>query len=347
MERKINDFVISKNVFSCNHPQKMQFTWNNAQEILNRGISYLRLETTEQCNQRCNYCYFSGNYKTLRTHGNKRMSTATAHDAVDFLFQHSSDTPAVRISFYGGEPLLNFRTIKKTVEYAKYRFHTRVSFDIITNGTLLNDEIVEFLVENDFWVTLSLDGPSEIHDRNRIRIDGSGTFTDVWKNLNHMHTYNPIFFREKVCIRCTMTPPTTIQQMINFFDSGFLAKQEVSFSTVSNASNSQIDETQKWLSQVTRDSYLSLHNRLLAKQPDPFRYMPRTVSALVKNILNRKFTLLDKVIHPNKQCLPGARFPTVTTDGNIIICDAVGYNKDLSIGNVKNGWNIRGYNVHC
>ena len=69
--------------------------------------------------------------------------------------------------------------------------------------------------------------------------------------------------------------------------------------------------------------------------------MPRSVSGLVKNIMNRKLAPLKEVVYPNEQCLPGARWPTVTTEGNIIICDAVGYNKDLSIGNVKDGWNLK------
>lgn len=340
-ELTINNLATSKSIFSCNHPKKMQFTWDNAEEILHKRIAYLRLETTDQCNQRCNYCYFSGNYVTLRTHGNNIMSTATAFRAVDFLFQHSSDSPKIRISFYGGEPLLNFRTIKETVEYAKYRFRTRVSFDIITNGVLLNDEIMEFLVRNEFWVILSLDGPSEIHDRNRVRIDGSGTFSKVWKNLNDMNLHYPIFFREKVSIRCTMTPPTTIQQMIDFFDSSFLAEQEVSFSTVCKTSSSPNDETRKWLLQITRDSYLNLQKRLQSKQSDAFKYMPRSISDPVKNILNRKPTLLGEVVYPNKQCLPGARWPTVTTEGNIIICDAIGNNKDMLIGDIENGWNMK------
>lgn len=340
-ELAINNLAKSKGIFSCNHPQKMQFTWNDAHEILNKRIAYLRFEITDQCNQRCNYCYFSGNYMTLRTHGNSKMSTATAFKAVDFLFQHSCDSPNIRISFYGGEPLLNFRTIKETVEYAKYRLQTRVSFDIISNGFLLNEEIMEFFVKNEFWVILSLDGPSEIHDRNRIQIDGSGTFSKVWENLYNMYLLYPRFYKEKVSIRCTMTPPTTIQQMIDFFDSSPLADLEVSFSTVSKTSSSSNDETRKWLLQLTRDSYLNLHKRLLRKQSDAFKYMPRSISDPIKSLLNRKSTPLGEVVYPNKQCLPGARWPTVTTEGNIIICDAIGNNKEMVIGDVDNGWNMK------
>lgn len=340
-EKEINALVASKGVFSCKHPQKMQFDWDNAQEVLNTEVSYLRLDVTEQCNQRCSYCYFSGNYKKLRTHGQKMMSRSTAHDAVDFLFQHSSKSSTVRISFYGGEPLLNFRTIKATVEYAKHCFKTRVSFDILTNGSLLDDEIVKFLVGNDFWVTLSLDGPSEIHDRNRVGTDGGGTFARVWKKLNDLYQYHPKYFKEKVTIRCTIAPPTTIQQMVDFFDLGFLAEQEVVFSIVSDVANLQEGETRKWLFQLTQDSYLNLYSRLLSKKPDVFRYMPRSLSRPLKDIVKRKFTLLGDVVHPNRQCLPGAKWPTITTEGKIIICDAIGNNPDMAIGDVADGWNMK------
>lgn len=79
---------------------------------LTSKLQSICLQVTQDCNLRCKYCAYSENYKN-RVHNNKTMSIETAKKAVDFLIHNSSESDIVGISFYGGEPLLNFKLIRK------------------------------------------------------------------------------------------------------------------------------------------------------------------------------------------------------------------------------------------
>lgn len=134
-----------------------------------RHVNMIILQITQRCNMRCTYCSYSYNSGFERTHSNSDMDFETIRQAIDFYAAHSVDSARKSIGFYGGEPLLCFESIKKAVDYAKTVFAGHeIHFSITTNGLLLNDQyITDFLVENDFSITLSLDANRTQHDLNR------------------------------------------------------------------------------------------------------------------------------------------------------------------------------------
>ena len=95
------------------------------------------------------------------------MSLTSMKSAIDdFLLRSAKEC---HIVFYGGEPLMAIDVIKEAVEYVKNTITNKhVQFSIITNGTLLTEENVLFLINNNFYLQVSLDGPCEIHNRNRV-----------------------------------------------------------------------------------------------------------------------------------------------------------------------------------
>lgn len=102
--------------------------------------------------------------------------------AIDFLKEHSQNAENRHIGFYGGEPLLNFELIERAVEYAKKLFGEDMSFAITTNATLVNDKIAEYFAKNNFNIIISLDGPQEMHDANRLMVNGTGSFEkQLWE----------------------------------------------------------------------------------------------------------------------------------------------------------------------
>ncbi|MCI9174751.1 MAG: radical SAM protein [Lachnospiraceae bacterium] len=156
--------------------------------ILERKVSKILLQLTQRCNLRCLYCVYSEekNFGT-RSHSNKDMSYETAKKAIDFYMEHSVDCEEKVIGFYGGEPLLKFDLIKKMIEYCNKTFRgNSIVYTITTNGTLLTDEIMDFLIRNHVYITISLDGPKAIHDKNRKLIDESGSYDIVIKNLEKL-----------------------------------------------------------------------------------------------------------------------------------------------------------------
>ena len=79
------------------------------------------------------------------------MNWITAKEAIDFLKAHSNEKKKVYIAFYGGEPLLEFELIRKCVHYAQSIMPGKeIEYSMTTNGTLLNKEVIEYLVERKF-----------------------------------------------------------------------------------------------------------------------------------------------------------------------------------------------------
>lgn len=71
------------------------------------------------------------------------------------------------ISFYGGESLIEYKLIKQVVEYVRGK-NVNINFAMNTNLTLLTEDILDFLIKYQFAITISLDGPKEVHDLYRI-----------------------------------------------------------------------------------------------------------------------------------------------------------------------------------
>jgi uncharacterized protein len=122
---------------------------------------------TLRCDHSCPYCQVS-----RQTQDRKKfdMTPEMAEKAVDFTFR--SPSPNLKIEFQGGEPLLNFDLIKSVVLLAKARNAVEkreLQFVIATNLSQLNDEILAFCLSNDILLSTSLDGPEDLHNKNRPR----------------------------------------------------------------------------------------------------------------------------------------------------------------------------------
>jgi len=157
-----------------------------AELFLERRLGSLLLQLTQDCNLRCRYCsYTDVTNKKQRRHSTKYMTFALAKKGIDFFLDHSIDKETINIGFYGGEPLLEFDLLKKVVTYAEgIAIDKKLTFSITTNGTLITEEIMEFFINHDIRLSVSLDGPQEVHDSNRrFANDDSGSFRKVIKIL--------------------------------------------------------------------------------------------------------------------------------------------------------------------
>ena len=126
---------------------------------------------TLRCEHSCPYCQVS-----RRSVDRERfdMSEELALRAVDVAL--SAPAPRIKMEFQGGEPLLNFGLIRKIVGAAQARAPARnktVEFVIASNLALLTDEVLEFCRDNGVLLSTSLDGPPDLHNRNRPRPGGN------------------------------------------------------------------------------------------------------------------------------------------------------------------------------
>src|SRR5262245_11154129 len=87
-------------------------------------LTTMVLNVTNQCNLSCTYCYEYGEDKIVDTENGKQpkfMSEETARESVDFMLKEAGSNPVAHITFFGGETLLNFPVLKKTIAYARER----------------------------------------------------------------------------------------------------------------------------------------------------------------------------------------------------------------------------------
>jgi len=142
-------------------------------------LTTIVLNVNTGCNLSCSYCYKED--LTAPADGD-RMDFATASKAIDLLLQESPDRPSYNIVFFGGEPLSNMRLIRDVVAHAEPLFAARgarVDFSLTTNATLLTEPLVDWLDQHRFGLTVSMDGPQALHDRNRRTVGGQGTYEVV------------------------------------------------------------------------------------------------------------------------------------------------------------------------
>lgn len=140
----------------------------------------LALNLINRCNLSCSYCYAGGG---KYDHPGVKMSFDIARKSVDMVIDSvvKNRGDSMTVAFFGGEPLLADRLMREVVSYIKANVPSgiKVKYLITTNGTLLTSELVEFMKNNNFQVTISLDGNKEAHNRNRHYPDEMGTYDEV------------------------------------------------------------------------------------------------------------------------------------------------------------------------
>jgi His-Xaa-Ser system radical SAM maturase HxsB len=122
---------------------------------------------TLRCDHSCPYCQVSRQTADTEQYD---MSAETAQRALEMTFRSPSST--IKIEFQGGEPLLNLPLIEHIVDQAKAmntQHGKNLAFVIATNLALLDDDVLHFAAKHDIQFSTSLDGPEDLHNKNRPR----------------------------------------------------------------------------------------------------------------------------------------------------------------------------------
>ncbi len=162
-------------------------------------IQELTVWTSNKCNLKCKYCFV---YKLNEEQTYETMTTETADQLITFAKKNLS--PNGKIWFFGAEPLCNWTIIKYIVEKCQAQGH-KWMFGATTNATLIDEEKVQWMKRVNFGLLLSIDGPKDSHNTNRIYADGTGSWDAAWRGLSLIRKeLNP-----NPQIRWTVTPSTT------------------------------------------------------------------------------------------------------------------------------------------
>lgn len=174
--------LFEQGLFYTNIEQKYNFD-----KVKEKGL--ISLPPVHQCNLQCPYC-FAQQGKVYK--GDERKFTYDMVDkALRFVYyDYMPQCKKYRIDFVsGGEPLLNFDVIKyvKQVGDQLYKETNKpLELWLATNGTLLTDEVVEYLDKNNINIGISLDGDEAQHDLLRKDMSGNGTYHKIVNNIKRI-----------------------------------------------------------------------------------------------------------------------------------------------------------------
>ena len=324
-----------------------QISLENIKDYIHRfGLKQLTLEVTEECNFRCEFCIFSDYYTNTRNHSKKYMDFSVAKRAIDYYFslldKNFRYNPYRKpvIGFYGGEPLLNFELIKKSVEYITNKYTNDCEFIITTNGSLMDAKIAKWLMGYDFNILVSLNGPKNEHDRLRTYENGKGSFNRVMENIINITKEN----YKKISLAVVYDFNTDLFACEEFFSQDDIPNVSVA-SIVSEYPDSF------YYDKFSEEDILLFAKNLKNARNNYFNYIS------TDNIKN-KITLFDRLftfpVHHDMNicnslssqslipytgtCIPGRKL-FVATNGDIHMCERV--NHHFFIGNVECGLNLK------
>ena len=157
-----------------------------------KQITVMIKPASSLCNMRCRYCFYAdvSSLREVNSFGIMRYDVLSS--ILEHIFIDLDGDDHLILAFQGGEPTLAGleyyqRVIENVDRYQ--RENVQVNYAIQTNGLLLNHEWNRFLKDNRFLIGLSLDGPPDFHNANRLDESGKGTFRRILKtkqDLDHI-----------------------------------------------------------------------------------------------------------------------------------------------------------------
>jgi uncharacterized protein len=304
------------------------------------GPQDLTLNLTERCNFRCRYCIFSGAYQDMRVHGARRMSRDTLHAAIDWYLGYDRDEYG--ISFFGGEPLMEFPLLQEAIDHVRRRTDKPVTFSMTTNAALLSPRICRFLVDNRFQLVISIDGPQQVNDRYRRRVDGEGSFEKIWKGINRLYDTDPDYFASNVSFNLVAAPPAALSAIQDFVAAhprifeGFKIAVGAVNSSPGELPPEMTAPANRAIAERERDALFDIfagHLRSGGANLDDFA--TQVFLGEFSRFHRRPMTRMESVTRVRGQCVPGNFNCAVETDGTLYMCERAGTARP--IGHIARG----------
>lgn len=223
----------------------------------------------------------------------------------------------------------------KSVEYIKNNFLDTfgdIQFTITTNGTLFKNNKIDYLLSNNFTIAVSLDGPQQEHDRNRVFKNGRPTFNIIIDNLNKLIERNSMLDKSGApfTILITYDNNTSLLDIEYYFE-----QNKHIDSQIARIAKVHEKDTVYYKGQPTKLKLQQQMNILANKYFNILKNNEKP-SHFLHILLNTAFTNLYfneefKVDYLCGTCFPGDKM-AVDPLGNIHVCERI--NSNYPIGNV-------------
>jgi uncharacterized protein len=286
-------------------------------------VKALCLHISHDCNLRCRYCFAkTGGFGRSRSH----MSPEVAVKAMDYIAEHSGKRRNLEIDFFGGEPLMNFSSVKAAVNRAheiEKEKEKNFRFTLTTNAILLTDEIIDYLNEQNISLILSLDGPPEINDLMRVNIDGSGSYNEALPEIKKAVESRA---GKNYYIRGTYTKKSLnfSDIVLHLADQGF---HNISLEPVVSVDKDySIEKSDIPLIYQEYDKLVKIYIKRI-KQGKPFNFFHFNLEIFKGPCLLRRL----------KGCGAGTEYLAVTPEGHLYPCHQLVNYEDFKLGDLQIG----------
>jgi radical SAM protein with 4Fe4S-binding SPASM domain len=278
----------------------------------------VELLVTEKCNLACEYCLAGANQSL------PHMSEEIALKAVDLAY--GMDQPSITFEFSGGEPFLRFELMRKLVGHIRdhpNRAGREVYICLQTNGTLLNEERVQWMADNSIIVGLSLDGNPDSHNLSRPQVNGKESFSKVLHGLTLMREAGVAYGILVVLNRSNIHAP---ERLIEFMTEHGIQQFKLNPIAFLGTARSEWDRLALGQDQIL-DYFQTLGRRLVSSGQDIFE----------SNLLDMTRHLVSK--QRQSRCLrghcgAGDSFNAISADGSIYPCGRATQSPALKLGDV-------------
>ncbi len=309
-------------------PENIKYYFQHSPQIV--------FEMTETCNMRCEYCVYGENYNPLDRYNSKLDDISIRNFLTAFIKETDKrlrNFKKLRVGFYGGEPLLCFNTIKSVVEYFSDKYQDDiVEWDMTTNATLLNTDIINFLIKHKFRLLISLDGNYHNNSYRKLQ-NGDSSFNKVIENIDLIRQTSSKYFDECVRFNSVLHNKNSVYDIYKFFKNRFNKIPNIGELTTINS-----DENNIRLSSMKHSSEYS-HETNLKEHFDTSPQKRALLAFLKMYTDNYHDTFTDLLfydnnrempcIYPTGTCLPFTRKIFITAKGFIKPCEKLPIKFDL------------------
>lgn len=322
------------------------------ERILSERMGGFTIFVTTECNLGCSYCIYGGQYDQHKELAQIPMPWETLKATMDFLKAHSGRSESVRLDFFGGEPLMAFPAIERGVRYLKSILPPdgpRVEVTITSNGTILTDRILDFLLEHGVYLQFSVDGAKSEHDVHRpFKNTRKGSFDVILRNLQRIHSRDAEYFRLNIRLKGVITTETIDADETEFV-SHPLIRQLIDanrMTLLEMEPHYDLEKDGDYFARLHRLGGVLLDKRGCSTESDLLAGLNGKQTTFYHHTFGRFFEAqMVKVKHFGdadatpftKGCLTGYQEGAVGSNGEISICLKSAKGSNFVIGNVLQG----------
>lgn len=300
------------------------------------NLRQLTFEVTDDCNLRCRYCGYGELYYGYDERKAQYMTFEQIRPLMDYLAamwrSHRPDSkePLTYISFYGGEPLMNMPFIRQVVDYVGYLdLNRRIAYSMTTNAMLL-DRHMDYLMEHDFHLLISLDGDSE-GQSYRVDHAGRNSFDRVFHNVKVLQEKYPDHFLRNVNFNSVLHNRNSVGRTHEFIMREFGKRPHISELNNSGIRPEKREEFErtyrnKLESLHQSENYERLSEEMFMDEPstnDLLLFLHQYSGNVFRSYNDLFLDSRSASYTPTGTCAPFSKKMFVTVNGKILQCERI------------------------